>query len=188
VVPPKPDTPTQQASAPLGEFVDSPGDASTLAGEQGGGFVVPVPKGWSKFVEQRVSTSLPNSTVVHFLSPDGTQQLTVERFPSFYPKYSIESYVGALSREIPRWAQVTRLSGPAGSGPEPGQELTYRTTEVATNVGPADAVGNNRATFAHLVPVGIDLWVMAVTVPIEQEDTGRAKVFERIAPGFKVTG
>src|SRR5207253_228178 len=53
------------------EFVPTPGDASTLAGEQGGGFVVPVPKGWLKFVEQRVDKTLPNSTVVRFLSPDG---------------------------------------------------------------------------------------------------------------------
>ena len=180
LVPPKGDATTQQqASTPLGEFVDTLGDASTLAGEQGGGFSVPVPTGWTKFVEQRVSKALPNSTVVHYLSPDGTQQLNVERFPSFYPKYSINRYVEVLAREASKYLQVSRLDLPA-PGREPAEELTYRTKEVAA--------GNNRETFARLIPAGIDLWVLAVTVPVEQEDSGRTKVFERIVPGFKVTG
>ena len=180
ILPPELDAPAQQASTPLGELTDTPGDASTLAGEQGGGFTVPVPKGWTKFVEQRVTKTLPNSTRVHFLSPDGTQQLTVERFPGFYPKYSINTFVTALARESPSYLEVSRLDGPAGQGPERAQELTFRTTEL-------DA-GSNRVTFAQLSPVGVDLWVLAVTVPVDQEDSGRGLVFDRIAPGFRVTG
>lgn len=181
VLPPKAEAQAAaRQSAPLGDLVATPGDASTLNGEQGGGFIVPVPAGWTKFVEQRVSKALPNSTVVRFLSADGTQQLTVERFPAYYPKYSINHYVDVLAKESPTYRQVSRLDGPAGSGREPGQELTYRTSAAGS--------GSNRVTFAQLIPAGIDLWVVAVTVPVDQEDTGRAKLFEKIAPGFQVTG
>ncbi len=43
-------------------------------------------------------------------------------------------------------------------------------------------------TFANLLPLGGDLWVVAVTVPVDQEDTGRSELFDRIAKTFKVTG
>jgi eukaryotic-like serine/threonine-protein kinase len=167
---------------PLGELVKTPGDASTLAGEQGGGYTVPVPRGWTRFVEQRAGRELPNSTRVYYLSPDGTQKLSVERFPAFYPKLTIARYLSVLGREAPRYAEVDRLTipEPGEQGPEPAVELVYKTTD-----GPGQG---NRVTFAHLVPAGIDLWVVAVTVPIEQEDTGRAKLFDKIAPGFTVTG
>jgi tRNA A-37 threonylcarbamoyl transferase component Bud32 len=181
VLPPALDTPAAaQQSQPIGELVSTAGDASTLNGEQGGGFVVPVPSGWAKFVEQRVSKGLPNSTAVRFLSPDGTQQLTVERFPAYYPKYSINAYVSLLQTVAPSYRQVSRVDGPAGSGQEPGQVLTYRTSEPGS--------GSNRVTFARLVPSGIDLWVMAVTVPVDQEDSGRTKLFDEIARRFNVTG
>jgi eukaryotic-like serine/threonine-protein kinase len=182
VIPPRP-TATQPGAAPLGELVDTRGDASTLAGEQGGGFSVPVPQGWQKFVEQRVNTVLPNSTRMHFLSPDGTQQLTVERFPVFYPNHSISDYRRVLQSESPRFEELTRTTV-AGTGREPAVELTYRTTETARNT----ATVTTRITFARLLPAGIDLWVVAVTVPIDQDDTGRTKLFDKIAPEFQVTG
>jgi hypothetical protein len=112
--------------------------------------------------------------VVHYLSPDGTQQLTVERFPSFYRKNSVDDYVRMLEKDAPNYRRVSRVDDP------PAQLLTYRTSEMAA--------GNNRETFAKLIPAGIDLWVLAVTVPVEQEDSGRTKVFEPIAGRFKPTG
>ncbi|HEV2783109.1 MAG TPA: serine/threonine-protein kinase [Actinophytocola sp.] len=173
--------PPQQTPTPLGELTVTAGDASTLAGEQGGGFSVPVPRGWAKFVEQRASKELANSTVVRFVSPDGTQQLTVERFPAFYPDHKVARYLSMLKRAAPRYDEVsTEEVGVGPRGPEKAIELVYKTT---------DAPGRgNRVTFARVIPAGIDLWVVAVTVPIEQEDTGRTKLFDKIAPDFAVTG
>jgi hypothetical protein len=182
VTPPRRHTPSSvQPATPIGELVDTPDDASTTAGEQGGTFTIPVPRGWIKFVEQRATGVLPNSTRVRYLSLDGTQQLTVERFPSFYPKFTISAYVNQLRAESPRYTEVIRAAAPAPPGRERAQELFYRTTEAT------GARGGNRDTFARLLPTGLDLWVIAVTVPIDQEDTG-TKLFNKIAPGFKPTG
>jgi tRNA A-37 threonylcarbamoyl transferase component Bud32 len=180
--------PAPPSSPKLDELalVPTPGDASTLAGEQGGGYSVPVPRGWSKFVEQRATPGLPNSSRLHYLSPDGTQDLTVERFPSFYPKLSINAYVGLVRKQVPDVAH-SQLDTPP-NGPEPALELTYKTTDVARNVGSGEARrGADRITFAHVLPVGADLWVVSMTVPIDLEDSGHT-LFNKIAPGFSVTG
>jgi hypothetical protein len=179
VLPPSRSAPAAPSAAPLGDLVDTQGDASTLAGEQGGSFSVPVPAGWAKFVEQRVTKDLPNSTRVRYVSPDGTQQLTVERFPAFYPKHKIEAFLAAS----PPFDEVTRTVL-GGTGPEPALELTYRTSEVVRG---SDAI-SNRVSFAKLTPTGIDLWVVSVTVPLQQEDSGRTKLFDKIAPAFRATG
>jgi hypothetical protein len=182
IMPPRRDAPATLPPAPIGDLVDTPGDASTLAGEQGGTFTIPVPRDWIKFVEQRGTGVLPNSTRVRYLSLDGTQQLTVERFPGFYPKYTVNAYVDQLGTESPRYTEVDRAAAPAPPGREPAQDLVYKTTEAT------DAGGGNRITFARLLPTGFDLWVIAVTVPIEQEDTGRTKLFNEIVRDFKPTG
>jgi hypothetical protein len=179
IMPPRRDAPPVQPSAPIDELVDTPGDASTLAGEQGGTFSVPVPRDWIMFIEQRATGVLPKSTRVRYLSLDGTQQLTVERFPGFYPKYTVDTYLDQLRTESPRYTEVVRALAPAPPGRERAQDLVYKTTE-STGAGGS----SNRRTLARLRPIGLDLWVVAVTVPIEQEDTG-AKLFDRIAPGFQ---
>lgn len=177
-------------AAPLGELVQTNGVSATLAGEQGGEYTVPVPSGWIMFAEQRITRNLPNSLRVHYVSPDGTQQLTVERFPGFYPRLSISKYLPALAAISPRYAEIARSKvEPAGQGHEPAQELSYTTTDVDPHASRGgDTGGLNRVTFAHLLPVGTDLWVVAVTVPIEQEDSGRTRLFEKIIAGFQVTG
>lgn len=190
LLPPRRVAPTQQPSAPIGELVDTHGDASTLAGEQGGSYVIRVPRGWVKFVEQRATTGLPDSTRVRYLALDGTQQLSVERFPGFYLEHLAAAYIDQLGVELPRYTEVVRspAQGPAPTGREPPLDLVYKTTDVTTTLGGEEAGGSNRVTFARLIPFGIDLWVVAVTVPIEQEDSGRTKLFDKITPGFKPTG
>jgi serine/threonine protein kinase len=179
IMPPRRDSPSVQPAAPIDEFVPTLDDASTLAGEQGGTFSIPVPRDWIKFVEQRNAKPLPNSTRVRYLSLDGTQQLTVERFPSFYPRNTIAAYLKQLRTESPRYTEVVPAENPDRAQK---QDLIYRTTETT------DAGSANRVTFAHLLPSGLDLWVVAVTVPIEQEDTGRTKLFDKIVREFKLNG
>jgi len=71
---------------------------------------------------------------------------------------------------------------------EPAMELTYRTTVSAHDVAPDDPAAHDlsRATFAHLMPYANDLWVVSLTVPIEQQDSGEI-LFGRIAGGFQVS-
>jgi serine/threonine protein kinase len=182
--------PAAPPAAPLGALVETVGEATTLAGEQGGGYAVPVPNDWTQFSEQRFNKSLPGSLQVHYVSPDGTQQLTVERFPGFYPKHSISTYRAALAATAPRYAELARstVENAVVHGPEPGQELAYTTTDVDPDASRNGVGGLNRVTFAHVLPAGTDLWVVAVTVPIEQEDSGRSKLFDKIIVGFRVAG
>jgi eukaryotic-like serine/threonine-protein kinase len=190
--PPNPTAPKTQVVQPLGELVETPGDAATVLGEQGGGYQIPVPTGWTKFVEQRVTGVLPNSTRVRYVSPDGTQQLVVERFPAMYPKKTLITYLDLLQKQSPRYQEVVRSSAQVPQPlptpiMEPAQDLTYKTADEV-DTGQETVSGSNRVTFSRLIPFGIDLWVVAVTVPIDQEDTGRTKLFDMITPGFKVTG
>jgi tRNA A-37 threonylcarbamoyl transferase component Bud32 len=186
ILPPRRAGSTVPPPTPIDELADTPGDASTLSGEQGGTFTIPVPRGWVTFVEERAGESLPPSARIRYLSLDGTQQLSVERFPAFYPKFTLASYFEQLRTESPRYTEVVSgpAQGPVPAGREPAQDLVYKTTDA----GAGGASGANRVTFARVLPIGIDLWVVAVTVPIEQEDTGRTKLFDKIAPGFTATG
>jgi len=187
VLPPPRVAPAQPTSTPVDELnlVSNEGNAATFAGEQGGGFAVPVPVGWEKFVQQRANPGLPNSVRVHFVAQDGTQQVTVERFPAFYPKFAIKNYQDMLRKAIPNLVEFVPITatGPP-SKPEQTIELTYKNAE---GVARGDT-GSNRVTFALLKPSGNDLWIVAVTVPIEQEDTGRTKLYRNIAAGFQITG
>nr|WP_026316198.1 serine/threonine-protein kinase [Actinokineospora enzanensis] len=178
---------SQQASAPLRELAPQTADAATLAGEQGGGFTIPIPDNWVKFVEQRTAKTLPNSTRVHWVSPDGTSEVVVERFPNFYPTHGLEQYIRVLSTRTPGYRVVSNTSLNTGN-PEMGVQLTYRAVDVAET--PADSGANSvsRTSIANILPTGKDLWVVSVTVPIEQEDTGRRGLFARIVPEFRVLG
>lgn len=186
-----PASPSRTPSAPeTVELETQTGDAATLKGRQGGGFSVRVPHDWTRFVEERSAEDL-TSTLVYFVSPDGTQTLTLERFVGYYPDHGLEDYVTSL-REHKRKAyeQVSSLEIP-GIGPgEAAQQLVYRTTAEAENVAPDNPAARNlnRVTFANLLPRGSDLWVVSVTVPVDQEDTGRRELFDRLAPTFRVTG
>nr|WP_308211033.1 serine/threonine-protein kinase [Actinokineospora diospyrosa] len=176
---------SQQAAAPLRELAVRTADAATLAGEQGGSFSVPVPGDWVKFVEQRSARTLPNSTRVHWVSPDGTSEIVVERFPNFYPKYAVEQYLRVLSSRTPGFRVVGNTQLDNGT-PEPSSQLTYRSVDAVA----AGATGSdvNRASIANVLPIDKDLWVVSVTVPIDQEDTGRRGLFARVAPEFRVLG
>jgi hypothetical protein len=191
LTPPPTASTTQQSGAtalPPMDFAPQRADAATAKGKNGGAFTISVPKGWAKFVEQQGADKLPESTRVHFLSQDGTQEVTVERFAGFYPAYSMDTYVSLLQSGGSAWpatgvekVHMTAAGGPAG-GHEPTQGLTYRTVD---RIGPGGD-GANRFTTARLIANGDDLWVISLTVPIQQEDNGRTKLFPKIAPTFTI--
>lgn len=186
--PTQPSTQRPSAVAPPQEFEQQQADAATTKGANGGAFAVSVPKDWAKFVEQRAGEKLPPSTRVHFLSLDGTQEVTVERFVDFYPTYSMDTYVTLLGSKhsvLPATDVDPILEIPVPDSPgghEPAKELQYRTVD---RTGPGDD-GANRSTTARLIAHGDDLWVISLTVPIRQEDNGRKDLFPKIAKTFKI--
>jgi tRNA A-37 threonylcarbamoyl transferase component Bud32 len=170
------------------------GNATTVTGAQGGGFTVLVPKDWVEFIEEVRDDDLVPSTRVYYLSPDGTQLLTVERLAGFYPKRDIDDYIDRLTSRKPDVTidnlNKTEVNNAIpGDPPEKAIQLTYHATTNAKALVPDDpnALDQNRSTYANLYPSAGDLWVVSLTVPIEQDDYA-SDLFPDITAGFKVTG
>ena len=197
LLPPSKDVPSQTTtpSTPSGEqdrLEPRNGNAATVKGAQGGGFTVLVPTGWVEFVEEVRDEDFVNSTRVYYLSPDGTRLLTVERLAGFYPEHKIGDYVKRLESQEPDVSidGLNRVDIPNPmNADEPAEQLTYRATTNARSLVPDDpnALDQNRSTYANLYPYAGDLWVVSLTVPIEQEQYA-SDLFARIAQGFKVIG
>jgi serine/threonine protein kinase len=162
-----PSAPTQ-----ANDFVVRNGDAAGYKGAKGGAFAIKVPAGWETFVEERQPKSSPASTRVHYVSPDGKYELTVERFQAYFPGRSIQQYQAGLQATWPsKDAYVASDPKPL---PESGQQLKYNTV---------DSGSLRRTTYANVLSKGVDLWVVSLTVPTLEEDTGK-DVFNQIAPSF----
>jgi eukaryotic-like serine/threonine-protein kinase len=183
---------TERSEGTGPELIPRTGSAETEKGDQSGGFTIPVPTNWEHFVELVHDKDLA-STRVHYLSQDGTQVLTVERFANYYTGHDIPEYLARLKSfrgtEVVYERQIADLENVPVAPKEPALEVGYRTTVSAHDVAPDDPAAHdmNRATFAHLIPYANDLWVVSVTVPIEQQDSGEI-LFNRIAGGFQING
>nr|WP_157529202.1 serine/threonine-protein kinase [Kibdelosporangium sp. MJ126-NF4]CEL22198.1 serine/threonine protein kinase [Kibdelosporangium sp. MJ126-NF4]CTQ92979.1 serine/threonine protein kinase [Kibdelosporangium sp. MJ126-NF4] len=178
VVEPPSETPPSSA------FEVRQGTAATLKGAKGGAFSIKVPPGWDDFVsEERAARGLPASTRVRYLSPDGRYQLVVERFPDFYPNRRIKDYQSVLESMYPRGAwvpsELQEIAG--GSGMETARHLKYSTVDAGTA---ANNVAFRRTTYCNMIPMASDLWVISLTVPTVEEDTGKGMLFDEIAPSF----
>ena len=178
------------------KLVTRSGTAPVVKDDQTGDFTLSVPEDWVPFVEQIPDPDFVNSTRVYYLSPDGSQMLSVERFRGYYPKHLIADYRARLESRGPdvtvevEYQQETKgLDGGGVAPQEPAQDLNYRVTVNAKEVAPDDPAAHdlNRTTFARFLPYGTDLWVVSVTVPIDQEDSGDS-LFDKIAARFQVTG
>jgi tRNA A-37 threonylcarbamoyl transferase component Bud32 len=158
---------------------------------QGGDFTISVPQDWTTFVEQRTNDPLdplPRSTLVHFVSPDGVMEVTVEWFPAFYSVgYSIKRYLEAqrswwqkaghnylLKRTDPSLDALT------GRNADQQTDLTYRTVET-------QVTDLRRSHFARLLPQRAGMWAVEVTVPTDREEKGQS-LFDEVAPTFAPTG
>ncbi|GAA3539692.1 serine/threonine-protein kinase [Amycolatopsis ultiminotia] len=185
--------PVEEPQKPL-KLVGRQGNASATANvSRDSAYTVSVPENWQRFIASRRSAIGP-SAVVQYLSPDGRQSLRLERFAGFLAKHSEEDYVNSLPPKAAEDA-FTIAQGPAKTAN--GTELAYRTVERAqgkpsgeppeqtTNQEPTGAI--TRATFALLKSAGNDLWVLALTVPSEQEDTA-AGTFDKIEPTLSLPG
>ncbi len=180
--------PTEQGVPTLPTLPNSPTfeqrteDAVTAIGDQGGKFTLKVDQSWTKYAEQRAADQrVPASAVVHFVSPSGAYEVAVRRFPDFYPKRKIADYVASVqARWASRFYGGEKVPTPnlAGARAEDGIQFVYKTVEGD------EATALRRSHFSRVLPYGDDLWVVEVTVPTEQEDAARERLFDAIASTF----
>ncbi|OXM61747.1 MULTISPECIES: serine/threonine-protein kinase [Amycolatopsis] len=156
------------------------GEASSVKGVQDGTFTVDVPSGWTRFTSSQAGDDLPLSTLVQFVSADGSQMLAVNHFPKYFPGNDIDDYVKALEKS--RSSGEFRMVSQAKLAEQDGRTMMYRTIDRA----PAGSV--SRTTYAKVFKQGTSLWAVSVTVPTEQEGTAKTALYDRILPTFQVTG
>lgn len=179
--PDEPEPAATAAPAQRQHLVAREGDATNLRGAKGGLFSVRVPESWTRFITQQPEGRLPTSTLVQFVSADGTQVLGVERFANYAPVLTVDDYVDVLSGNWPTGDFTLVQSDPLRDGRK-GRLVSYRTAERGEG---ERAI--TRATVAEVFLSGSSLWVVGVTVPIEQEQLGRSRLFDRIVPTFQMT-
>ncbi|WP_253829900.1 serine/threonine-protein kinase [Prauserella aidingensis] len=161
------------------------GDATNMRGAKGGLFTVRVPADWKRFVTQRPADTLPTSTHIQFVSADGARTLGVERFAG--EDLGAEQYVTRLRRSWTRSDFTLVQQEKIHDGQ--GVRITYRTAERGGRDEESGDNGRaiNRSTTADVFPTSTGLWVVAVTVPVDQERLGRQHLFDRIVPTFRQT-
>ncbi|GAA3847937.1 serine/threonine-protein kinase [Amycolatopsis tucumanensis] len=156
------------------------GEASSVKGAQDGTFTVDVPADWTRFTSSQAGDDLPLSTLVQFVSADGSQMLAVNHFPKYFPGNDIADYVKALEKS--RSNGEFKLVNQAKLAEQDGLTMMYRTIDRA-------AAGSvSRTTYAKVFKQGTSLWAVSVTVPTEQEETAKTALYDRILPTFQVTG
>ncbi|WP_236594522.1 serine/threonine-protein kinase [Saccharothrix sp. 6-C] len=190
--------PTVEATSPPAvtetpSLLPTTASAAAAKGEQGAEFTIEVGPDWTSFLEQRTNNGLGPSTAVHLVSPNGWYEVTVQRFPDYYERNVIDDYLRLVRS---RWAEDQYFGEtleptdplPPG-GKEAAVQYSYRTVERATplsrgTVSPGPDL--RRSRYSRVLPRGNDLWVVEVVVPTEQEETGRSRLFDTIAPTFRV--
>ncbi|GAA3461276.1 serine/threonine-protein kinase [Saccharothrix longispora] len=196
LLPPPADTgtPSLPAITEPPSFAPTTASAASAKGEQGAEFTIDVGPDWTGFLEQRTNEGLAPGTVVHLVAPGGVHEVTVQRFPDYYPAHDVGDYIASVRA---KWGEDYFYETPAEptdvlppGGPEQGVGYSYRTAERATVLSRAGAPAPpdlRRTHYSRVLPRGADLWVVEVVVPTEQEATGR-DLFTTIAPTLVVTG
>ena len=189
VPPPKPAAPSSQqpTTTQPAQVALTPvtGSAALVNGISGGKFTVDVPQGWQTFAEQRTG-----GTALHYVKPDGTEELTVEWYPNYYPRSTINDYLQNLrniwpSSDISFNAEpLTPIDGLPGGGAQQAQQVGYHTTDGASAQQPS--ANAHRTTYADLLPDGDDLWVVSVT-GITEDEPAVLKLFNQVSPSFAPT-
>ncbi|MEU4251892.1 protein kinase [Amycolatopsis sp. NPDC026612] len=169
---------------PAPTLVQQSGDASYATGN-GGQFGLQVPEGWQKFVAPHTTTKFGASTAVQYVSPDGRRSLRVERLVKYFGQFrSDDEYITWLKGSYPGNSFFLFPPSPLPDGK--GTTLTYRLAEGG-NLPESNGGGGTRVTFMNLIQAGTSLWILSVTVPAEQESSGRQDVFDRVAKTLSVS-
>jgi hypothetical protein len=167
--------------------------AASANGDQGAEFVIGVGADWTTFVEQRANDDLPASTVTHLVAPSGLYEVAVQRFGGYYPKWRAGNYFDLVRSHWPEGRYFSEALAPLPDVPgndydQPAQ-FSYRTVEPGVQLtrSPQQAGADlRRSRFSRVLPHGNDLWVVEVVFPTDQEEKGRAELFDTIVGTFSV--
>jgi hypothetical protein len=142
-------------------------------GSRAARFSISVPQDWAEFREQRALGN-NSSTIMRFVSPDGSEVIAVERvtgvLPSTVGDQYLTNYLRRLAQGVPELVETQR------------QEMSTGAIDAAFRTQEGGDV--RRTTYLRLVPTESDLWVLSVTVPTEREGAGRTKLFEPVVARF----
>jgi len=142
-------------------------------GDSGADFALDVPNNWPQFNQNRLATgSLPSRAQVFFLHPDGTEELSVQRFPKF-PKPA--AYIDAVRALV----ESVHSESITVSGFTEGQQIEYTQNSAKAP----------QTTIAMVLVKGNDLWVVGAKATVGSAALSNARaLFLQIAPQFQVTG
>ncbi|MFD9740744.1 serine/threonine-protein kinase [Umezawaea sp. NPDC059074] len=187
--------PSAPGLEPTLQLVPRTASAASANGDQGAEFTISVGPDWTTFVEQRTNEDLPASTVTHLIAPNGLTEVAVQRFGGYYPKWRVENYLALVRSHWPEGhyfsESVAELPSVPGNDVETSVQFSYRTVESALPLARAPQPAGadlRRSRFSRVVPHGNDLWVVEVVFPTDQEETGRATLFDTIVGTFSVVG
>jgi hypothetical protein len=124
---------------------------------------------------------------MHFLSPSGQQELSVERFANCSPPKVINAYLEALRTAAGTNGTYLAPHDVNGRNGEPAKEASYRTDETPHAGAASKRPALARAAVVRLQAQNNDLWVLRLTVPDEVASAGRA-LFDEIVPTFSPAG
>ena len=144
-------------------------------GGSGADFALDVPTGWQQFNQNRPATgSLPPRAQVFFIHPDGTEELSVQRFPNLA---KVDAYVNAV-KALP--AVTMQPSQPVSvAGFTEGLQIEYT----------VNSPKSPPTTIAMVLVKGNDLWVVGAKATVGSAAYNEARaLFLQIAPQFQVTG
>ena len=138
-------------------------------------YTVSVPVGWTEYIEMRANADIGASEAVHYVNSVGNQELTVERFPDFYPDHHTDDYLtdlqAAWGSNLSMQGRPQVLANKAGNEYDDAEYVEYKTIEGNTA----------RTTFANVLPHGDDLWIVQVTMPTEQDGAGQQDLYQSLA-------
>jgi eukaryotic-like serine/threonine-protein kinase len=188
-------TPSAPGLEPTLQLVPRTASAASANGDQGAEFTISVGPDWTTFVEQRTNEDLPASTVTHLIAPNGLTEVAVQRFGGYYPRWRVENYLALVRSHWPEGhyfsEAVSELPDVPGNDVEPAVQFGYRTVESALPLARAPQPAGadlRRSRFSRVLPHGSDLWVVEVVFPTDQEETGRATLFDTIVGTFSAAG
>lgn len=136
-----------------------------------GVFTVLVPQGWTVYRSQQ--QQLGGSETVSFVSPDGRSRVSIGRYGGLR---TAQGYLSALPALVPG----ARIK-PHEPGPGPDRFVSYAVADTGLTGSPHPPL--QVSTMAEVMPRGAGLWLLAVTVPGNDEASGMA-LFDRVLPGF----
>ncbi|QUQ70859.1 serine/threonine-protein kinase [Kutzneria sp. CA-103260] len=164
--------PTSTSTTPI-STTPAQGSAVTATGQAGGNFTVDVPEDWQQFKQTRDATdSLPKRAQVFFISPDGSRELSVQRFPQFT---KVDAYLTAVEA-LPK-VNMQRIVSITVPGFSQAQQFDY-SQDTGGSAPPS--------TVAMVLVKGNDLWVVGVKAPVD--DPVAKVLFDQIYQHFQVTG